>query len=137
MVGVFLAADMNPNPQPELSGFLFTSELFLAIPVVALAFTCHLAVPPIIKTIENPTEGRVDGVMRSSLSAAGFIYAFLGLTVYITYGNGVQVRQRVSVTHFVLLSCCSLLFAFFFFRASFQIFSYQACPLLFDVCLYR
>jgi len=70
----------------ELKYFDFTPrELFMALPIISLAYTCQLTVFPIWKELYNPTLTRMNIVVMSMASIALTLYSLVGFFGYAQF----------------------------------------------------
>jgi amino acid permease len=63
-------------------------ELFLALPIISLAYTCQLTVFPIWKELSNPTLPRMNIVVMSMAAIAFTLYSVVGFFGYAQFPDG-------------------------------------------------
>lgn len=83
--------------------FKLSSEIFRAIPIMTLAFTCHMNLFPIITGLKLPTRRRVRYVTYGAMTVCLVIYATLGVFGYLTFYSFDKVSGNILLNYDVKL----------------------------------
>lgn len=86
----------------ELKSVHFLSlsdDIFRSVPIMTLAFTCHMNIFPIITGLKLPTRRRVEHVTMGSLSICFFIYSILGVFGYLTFFTKDKVSGNILLNY--------------------------------------
>ncbi|KAI9594611.1 transmembrane amino acid transporter protein-domain-containing protein [Syncephalis fuscata] len=82
--------DLPPRPNPHsLPWFKFSTDFFTKLPIFVFAFTCHQNIFTVYNELVDNSQRYVNQVIRYSMMAGLFIYEFIGLSGYLSFGNRV------------------------------------------------
>ena len=86
----------------ELESVHFLSladDIFRSVPIMTLAFTCHMNIFPIITGLKLPTRRRVEHVTMGSLTICFCIYSILGVFGYLTFFTYDKVSGNILLNY--------------------------------------
>eukprot|EP00873_Tetraselmis_striata_P001003 jgi/Tetstr1/421267/TSEL_001140.t1 len=66
------------------------AKLMAVLPVVLTAYSCHFNVHPLMHELENFTEGRMMTVMHTGLQTSTIVFAIVGISGYVCFGDGIS-----------------------------------------------
>ena len=92
---------LNPHPLEELVTIVYFNwdvQLFVALPILAIAFSFHMNIAPVQLELKNPTPGRVILACSSSVAIGAFLYSFMGVFGYLRFGKCVNSNVLSSFT---------------------------------------
>ncbi|KAL0206332.1 hypothetical protein P9112_001639 [Eukaryota sp. TZLM1-RC] len=126
----------NTFPPPSDSTFMWVNiskDIFLAIPLISIAFTAHYNVCPLYKELSKRTPRRFMVCVFGSVSFSLFFYSVMGITGYASFrgdtmGNIVQNYGSGDVLIIIARIGVSVTLAFSFPMAFF------ACRTAFENC---
>ena len=67
-----------------LSGFKDAIKILQAISTLFYAFSCHVGVFPVLNTLKNPTQKRIQLLFKKSISLDIICYLIIGISGYLT-----------------------------------------------------
>mmetsp|Transcript_19423 Transcript_19423/g.57795 ORF Transcript_19423/g.57795 Transcript_19423/m.57795 type:complete len:387 (+) Transcript_19423:369-1529(+) len=77
----------------------FSEKIFRAIPIITLAFTCHMNVLPVVTGLKRPTSRRVRQVTWGSITTCVAIYVLIGLFGFLTFYTSDTVEGNVLLNY--------------------------------------
>ena len=85
-----LLEDIHDNCFSQQSWIIFNTNSFKVLSVFVFAYTCQQNIFSVVNELQNPTQQRVDFVIKSSLLSTFVILLIIGGCGYYTYGNQVS-----------------------------------------------
>ncbi|KCV72375.1 hypothetical protein H696_01769 [Fonticula alba] len=77
-------------PSTELDLFRLDTSFFQVMTIYVFGYTCHQNIFSIYLEITNPSKGRINGVIGSSIGTALGVYTLISLLGYIQFGSGIK-----------------------------------------------
>eukprot|EP00729_Bicosta_minor_P017970 gene17970-35255_t len=74
----------------QISFAELSEDIFRALPIVTLAYTCQFNLFPIISTLKNPSTKRINTFVATSLTSCFLVYIVIGTFGYLTFFGEVK-----------------------------------------------
>eukprot|EP00035_Acanthoeca_spectabilis_P025306 m.457829 g.457829 ORF g.457829 m.457829 type:complete len:484 (+) comp21356_c0_seq1:80-1531(+) len=84
--------------------FNFSEKIFRAVPIMTLAFTCHMNVMPILTGLKHPTKRRVRQVTWGAITTCQVLYIVIGLFGFLTFYTNDGIEGNVLLNYDVDLT---------------------------------
>eukprot|EP00038_Savillea_parva_P001843 m.107828 g.107828 ORF g.107828 m.107828 type:complete len:482 (-) comp10635_c0_seq4:78-1523(-) len=97
--GESIAANAEESKMQPHDFFNFSAMIFRAIPIITLAFTCHMNVLPVVTGLKHPTKRRVRQVTIGSITICVILYALIGLFGFLTFYTRDAVEGNVLLNY--------------------------------------
>ncbi|RKP25580.1 vacuolar amino acid transporter 5, partial [Syncephalis pseudoplumigaleata] len=98
--------ELPPRPHPgNMPWFKFSADFLTKLPIFVFAFTCHQNIFTVYNELVDNSQHYVNRVIRYSMMAGLFVYEFIGITGYLSFGDRVLPNVILMYNQSMLVTC--------------------------------